>query len=403
MKYQYLYNIGGNSQKAEGEFDSLAALKEHISSRGGILIEYKKVNTSSMNAEIKFLEKGPAATDVAQFAEQMAVMLDSGANVRRSLHDIGRDTPNAKLKRAIGEIEGDVEVGSDLSEAMGKHPSIFDNLMVSLVQAGEASNKMDTMLMDLGAMKRSEAEMNNKVRSAMVYPSVMLVAALLLTYLMLTKMVPQFADMVTQTGGEMPALTKFVMGISGFMVRNQIALIIGIPLVAYSFARYRTSREGKPKVDHYLLKMPIIGPLLKATIVSRISRALSLLLRNGVRMPQAVRILQGISGNEDYKQALIEIGEGVKTGERMSMLMREYPELFPGMMVSMMAIGEESGKIDTVMAKSAEHFEREASHRADTLTKAIEPMMLIFVGLVIGTIVIAMFLPMISLMQNLQK
>lgn len=400
---KFTYTIIGNDGKAvneQAEFTSEEEFFADIAGRNQTLLKYSSSGSGLLSSEIKLLEKKPTPDDLATFAEQMSVMLGAGITSAKALEQVAADTPNAVLKRSLMEIREGTVRGDPFSEAMAA-TGLFDNLTVNLVVAGERTSKTKEMLMQLSIMKRKEAELNAKIRSAMIYPMVMLTMAIILTYAMLTQMVPKFATMVADSGGKMPALTAAVMAISNVLSANQVYILLGVPIAIYLFNGWKKTASGRAQIDRLMLKIPVMGPLLKANIISRTARALAMLIDAGVPMVKALEIAGGVAANQEYRSAFDTIREEAANGESVASMMRQYPHLFSGMFVAMMQIGEDSGKTVQTMMQTAEQNERIAERRADTLTKTIEPVMLIFVGALIGTIVIAMFLPLFAIMNSI--
>lgn len=401
MKFTYTaQDSDGKVLKEQAEYSNEEDFMADMAARNLTLINYKSSASGLMSTEIKALERNPSPDDLATFAEQMSVMLSAGITVPRALEQVAADTPNAKLKRALSDIRDATVRGDPFSEAMAG-TGLFDDLTVSLIVAGERTSKTKEMLMQLSIMKRKEAGLNAKIRSAMIYPMVMLSMAIILTYAMLTQMVPKFATMVADSGGQMPALTAAVMAVSGVLINNQLYILITVPVAIYLFNSWKKTAAGSAWIDRTLLRVPVIGPLLKSNIVARTSRALGMLIDAGVPMVKALEITGGVSANNEYRSAFYTIRDEAASGESVAAMMRQYPQLFSGMFAAMMQIGEDSGKTVQTMTQTAEQSERIAERRADTLTKTIEPVMLIFVGALIGTIVIAMFLPLFAIMNSI--
>lgn len=400
--YEYiLRNPDGRIITERGDFESESAARSRISGPGILVIKIKKVS-GPLGGDASFLEKKPSDLDLATFAEQMSVMLFAESGGVRALREVGQGIENKKFQSIVRSLETSVSEGQSLSMAMREHPKTFNSLVTSLIEAGEISSQMPVMLSDLGAMLRKDAELKSKLKSAMIYPGFTAGLAILMAYFMLTKLVPQFTGFLVDSGGKLPALTLALVATSNFLQKAGLFVFIAMGAVIWAFNKYKATPGGKRTIDRLILKTPILGMMVRDVTVARLSRAISLLLENGVKQPQILRILQGIADNEIYRQALIEVGEGVERGESISSGFRNHPKLFTPMMTSMMTIGEESSGISKTMASTADHYEREANRRAENLAKAMEPMMMLVIAVIVGTIVIGMFLPMVSLIQTLQ-
>lgn len=402
MKIKYtIQNPDGRTITATGEFESVNAMKNEIITPGSILVSYQIGNRDIDLGE--FMAKKPNDVDLATFSEQMAVMLNANAGSVGSLREVGGGMEKESFRKIVKSIEQKVSEGASISEAMREHPKVFSKMYIALIEAGESSNELPRQLAGLGESLRKDAELRAKLKSAMVYPGITLGLALIMTYVMLTKLVPQFAGFLTSAGGKLPALTLGIMAVSNFLQKSGGFLALGLVGLWILFTRYRKTNEGEKKIDQILLKIPIVGKLVRDVTVSRLARSIAILVENGVKLPEIMRILPGIANNRIFSDALEEISRGIQRGEGVAENMRNRPEVFPRMMASMMQIGENSGSIDETMRSTADHYEREANRQAENLSKAVEPMMMIIVGVLVGTIVIGMFLPMVSLIQQLQN
>lgn len=387
--------------EAASQRDVAAALRE----KGLIATEIAAPKTG-MNADIKlpaWLNLGgkPNLRDVTVFSRQFATVINAGLPVVQSLAILQRQAEKDALKEALKKIREEVETGVPLSEALSKHPKIFSRLYVYLVRAGEASGNLDGILERIAVYQEKQAALRGKLKSALTYPAVVLVIALGVTYFLLTGIVPQFAGILTQLGGEMPIITRILITISDFL-RHQwwllLLMIVGSVVGLGLF--YRTDR-GRHAIDGFLLKAPVIGNLVQKTAIASFSNTFGLLLKSGVNIIEAIDITKGTAGNVIVEDVLEEAKGSVQRGEQISVTLLAKPKVFPPLVSSMVAIGEETGAVDAMMEKIASFYEREVNEAVDSLTAALEPLLIVFLGGVVGFIVAGMFLPMFAIIGQL--
>lgn len=339
--------------------------------------------------------------DVTVFSRQFATVINAGLPVVQSLAILQRQAEKASLKDALKKIREEVETGLQLSESMAKHPGIFNRLYIYLVRAGEASGNLDGILERIAAYQEKQAALRGKLKSAMTYPVVVLVIALAVTAFLLTGIVPQFAGILTQLGGELPLLTRMLMAISDFLKYQWwlLAIIIGGAVVGVTLF-YRTN-GGKHAIDGLLLRTPVVGDLIQKAAIASFSNTFGLLLKSGVNIIEAIEITKGTAGNVVIEDVLDEAKQAVQRGEQISVTLVNKPKVFPPLVSSMIAIGEETGNVDAMMEKIAGFYEREVNEAIEGLTAALEPMLIVFLGGIVGFIVAGMFLPMFAIIGQL--
>jgi type IV pilus assembly protein PilC len=347
----------------------------------------------------------PGLKPVAIFARQMATMIDAGLPLVQSLTILQKQSEHKGLQKILKEIRQSVEGGIPFSDALVKYPSVFDRLFVNLVRAGEVSGTLDTVLDRVAVFKEKDLALRGKIRGALTYPTIVLVFALGVTYFLLTTIVPTFAKMIKDINpsADLPPLTKFLDAVSQFL-QNQtwlLALIIIALSIAYHY--YYKTDNGRHVIDRIKMKAPVLGNLISKASLASFSRTLSLLIKSGVNIIESLDIVRGTSNNAIVEDALTNAKNAVMQGEQMSQPMAAAVDVFPPMVVSMVAIGEETGGLDTMLDKVAEYYEREVDEAVDQLTAAIEPIMIIFLGFIVGLIVAGMFLPMFALIDELAK
>jgi type IV pilus assembly protein PilC len=347
----------------------------------------------------------PGLKPVAIFARQMATMIDAGLPLVQSLTILQKQSEHKGLKKILKDIRQNVESGIPFSDALVKYPSVFDRLFVNLVRAGEVSGTLDTVLDRVAIFKEKDLALRGKIRGALTYPVIVLVFALGVTYFLLTTIVPQFAKMIKDVNpnASLPAITIFLQVVSDFLLNQTwlLALIIIALSIAYHY--YYKTDNGRHVIDRIKMKAPVFGNLISKASLASFSTTLSLLIKSGVNIIESLDIVRGTSNNAIVEDALLNAKNAVMQGEQMSQPMAAAVDVFPPMVVSMVAIGEETGGLDTMLDKVAEYYAREVDEAVDQLTAAIEPIMIIFLGAIVGVIVAGMFLPMFALIGELSK
>ncbi len=353
-----------------------------------------------LEINLSFLESGPSLKDIAIFSRQLATMLASGLPIVQALQVLEKQTENKKFKAIIRAVRTDVEGGSPFSEALAKH-RIFSRLYINLVRAGEASGALDSILDRLATFLEKDLAIRGKVKSAMTYPAVVFSFAILVTYFLLTTIVPQFAQILTELGSGLPPLTRLLIALSDLMRKSGLFLLL-LPAALYGLyvLAYRRPK-GRRVIDGFKLRMPVFGTLAKKSALARFSRTLGLLLSSGVNIVEAVEITKGTAGNAVIEEILDETRENIEVGESIHSTLARYPKVFPPMVASMVAIGEETGALDAMLEKVADFYEREVDETVSSLTALIEPVIIIFLGLIVGTIVAGMFLPLFQIINTL--
>ncbi len=387
--------------EAASQRDVAANLREK-----GLIPTDIAVPKTGMQADIKlpaWLDIGGKTSlrDVTVFSRQFATVINAGLPVVQSLAILQKQAEKASLKDALKKIREEVESGLPLSEAMSKHPKIFNRLYVYLVRAGEASGNLDGILERVASYQEKQAALRGKLKSAMTYPGVVLTIALGVTYFLLTGIVPQFAGILTQLGGELPVITKILMALSGFLTNQWWVLVLLIGGTIGGITLFYRTNQGKHAIDGLLLKTPVVGNLIQKAAIASFSNTFGLLLKSGVNIIEAIEITKGTAGNIIIEDVLEEAKQSVQRGEQISATLINRPKIFPPLVSSMISIGEETGNVDAMMEKIASFYEREVNEAIEGLTAALEPMLIVFLGGVVGFIVAGMFLPMFAIMGQL--
>jgi type IV pilus assembly protein PilC len=337
---------------------------------------------------------------IAIFTRQFSVMIDAGLPLVQCLEILGSQQENKVFKRALIQIRQDVESGSNLADSMRKHPKIFNDLFTNMVAAGEAGGILDTILQRLSTYIEKAVKLNSQVKSAMIYPVAVISIACIVVAIILWKVIPVFASLFISLGAQLPLPTRVVIALSNFIAGYWwlIALVIGATI--YSIRRYHETYKGKRVLDGFLLRMPIIGILLRKIATARFCRTLSTLTSSGVPILDGLTITARTAGNAIIEDAIMATRKSVEEGKTISEPLGDT-DVFPSMVVQMIAVGEQTGALDTMLSKIADFYEDEVDVAVAGLMKLLEPVLIAFLGVAIGGIVIAMYMPMFTLISQI--
>jgi type IV pilus assembly protein PilC len=335
--------------------------------------------------------------DIAIFSRQLATMLSAGIPLVQAFEIVGNGHENAAMQKLILAVKADVEGGSALAEALAKHPLYFDDLFVNLVEAGEQAGALETLLDKIATYKEKTEAIKKKIKKALTYPAAVLVVAFVVTTILLIFVIPSFEDLFKGFGADLPTFTRMVIDLSAFVRAKGIflAMIIGGAISAFLYFKKR-SRPFRHFLDRLMLKMPVIGPILQKASIARYARTLSTMFAAGVPLVEAMESVAGATGNIVYEEAVLAMRDEVATGQRLQQAM-ENTELFPNMVIQMIAVGEESGSLDDMSAKVADFYEEDVDNAVDNLSSLLEPMIMAILGVLVGGLVIAMYLPIFKL------
>jgi type IV pilus assembly protein PilC len=335
--------------------------------------------------------------DIALFSRQLATMLAAGIPLVQAFEIVGGGHENAAMQKLILSIKGDVEGGSALAEALGKHPLYFDDLFINLVEAGEQAGALETLLDKIATYKEKTEAIKKKIKKALTYPAAVLVVAFIVTTILLIFVIPAFEELFQGFGADLPTFTRMVIDLSVF-VRTQgwiLAILIGGAIAAFIYFKKR-SRAMRHFLDRLMLKAPIIGPILQKAAIARYARTLSTMFSAGVPLVEALESVSGATGNIVYEVGVLEMRDEVATGQRLQQAM-ENTDLFPNMVIQMIAVGEESGSLDEMSAKVADFYEEDVDNAVDNLSSLLEPLIMAILGVLVGGLVVAMYLPIFKL------
>jgi len=335
--------------------------------------------------------------DIAIFSRQLATMLAAGIPLVQAFEIVGNGHENAAMQKLILAIKNDVEGGSALAEALAKHPLYFDDLFVNLVEAGEQAGALETLLDKVATYKEKTEAIKKKIKKALTYPAAVLVVAFVVTTILLIFVIPSFEDLFKGFGADLPTFTRMVIDLSAF-VRSQgviIAAMIGAAVGAFLYFKKR-SRTFRHFLDRMMLKIPVIGPIMQKASIARYARTLSTMFSAGVPLVEAMESVAGATGNIVYEEGVLSMRDEVATGQRLQQAM-ENTDLFPNMVIQMIAVGEESGSLDEMSAKVADFYEEDVDNAVDNLSSLLEPMIMAILGVLVGGLVVAMYLPIFKL------
>ncbi len=345
--------------------------------------------------------RGVGAKRVAIFTRQFSVMLDAGLPLVQCLEILGEQEENRTFREIIQQVRSDVESGSNLADAMRKHPKAFDNLYVSMIAAGEAGGILDVILQRLATYIEKVVRLNAQVQSALIYPVSIIVIAAGVVTIILWKVIPVFAQLFAGLGGELPFLTRAVVGASNFLGRFFPLIIAAIVLIYMAIKRYHKTERGRRVIDGFMLKLPVVGMLVRKIAVARFCRTLSTLTASGVPILDGLEITAKTSGNAIVEDAIMAVRKSVEEGKTISGPLAET-KVFPPMVVQMVNVGEQTGALDQMLSKIADFYEEEVDTAVAGLMKLLEPVMIVVLGGIIGTIVTAMYMPMYAILQKIE-
>jgi type IV pilus assembly protein PilC len=379
---------------ARGEVDAVSKqdVADQLKQRGLIVVDIgNKYRSRELNVEL-FKRVKPAELAVA--TRQLSTMVTSGMPILRALQVLEAQTKSKLLKETLAAVRGDVEAGLLLSDALQRHPKVFNQLFVAMVRAGEAGGVLDSSLRRTADQLEKDASLKRQVRAAMIYPALVISFAFIVLIALVAFLIPVFENVFKSFGGHLPALTQVMVGLSHLIRQQWYILLFGIPAVFFAFFKWKNSKAGRAKWDAFKLRIPMkIGNVVQKVAIARWSRTLSSLTSAGVPIMQALEITGKTAGNAVIEKSMGDVIASVKTGGTISEPLRSAPA-FPTMVSHMVGVGEETGALDAMLAKIAEFYEDEVAAAVKALTSILEPVMIIIVGGIVGFIVIAMYMPM---------
>ncbi len=342
-------------------------------------------------------QKKITTKDIAIFSRQLATMLSSGVPLVQAFEIVGRGHENPSMQDLLLKIKSDIEGGIPLAEALGRHPLYFDDLFCNLVQAGEQAGVLETLLHKIAEYKEKTESIKAKIKKALTYPAAVIVVAVVVTAILLIFVVPQFEELFKGFGADLPAFTRMVVDLSKFVQAWwYVVLGVVIAVVYVLVQRRKRSEKFNQMIDRVALEVPVVGEIIHKAAIARFARTLATMSMAGVPLVEALESVSGATGNFVYANAVLQMREGVSSGSQLQQSMRQTG-LFPNMVVQMVAIGEEAGSLDNMLAKVADFYEEEVNNAVDSLSSLIEPMIMAILGVVVGGLVVAMYLPIFKL------
>jgi type IV pilus assembly protein PilC len=382
----------GNKIKGKSMASDEAAVRADLRRQGVVPSRIKKQSPGLFSGSSRI-----TPGDISIFSRQLATMLAAGIPLVQSFEIVGSGHENASMQKLIMAVKADVEGGSALAEALAKHPLYFDDLFVNLVEAGEQAGALETLLEKIATYKEKTEAIKKKVKKALTYPAAVLVVAFVVTIILLVFVIPAFEDLFQGFGADLPAFTRLVIDISLFVrEKGWILAILASGAVFTFFYFKKRSRPMRHFLDRMVLKMPIIGPILEKSAIARYARTLSTMFSAGVPLVEALESVAGATGNIVYEVGVLKMKDEVATGQRLQQAM-DNTDLFPNMVIQMIAVGEESGSLDEMSAKVADFYEEDVDNAVDNLSSLLEPMIMAILGILVGGLVVAMYLPIFKM------
>ncbi|MBW2146279.1 MAG: type II secretion system F family protein [Deltaproteobacteria bacterium] len=391
----------------EGTTASGAIQKGEIEAPDRITVENqlraRKITASKIKAKpkdllenITFLQPKIKPKDVVIFTRQFATMIDAGLPLVQGLDILAQQQENKRFKKVLMEIKNNVEAGSTFADALAKHPKVFDSLFCNMIAAGEVGGILDNILLRLSTYMEKAERLKRKVKGAMVYPVVVVVIAVAVVAILLIFVIPVFQAMFEDFGGALPGPTQFVVNLSGFLKSYVVFILIAIGLLVWCFKRVYATKKGRRIVDGLILRSPVFGPLIQKVAVAKFSRTLGTMMSSGVPILEGLEITSKTAGNVVIEEAVMRVRSSISEGKTMAVPLADTG-VFPGMVVQMISVGEATGALDAMLNKIADFYDEEVDVAVEALTSLLEPMLMVFLGGIIGGLVIAMYLPIFQM------
>jgi type IV pilus assembly protein PilC len=390
-------DLAGAQSRGELEADSKQSVADQLKAKGLIVLDIADKSRAKQDIELPWANR-IKLTDLAVMTRQLATMVSSGMTILRALYVLEAQTENPKLAAELVLVRKDIEAGLPLSDALERHPKTFNPLYVAMTRAGETGGVLEESLLRVADQLESEASLRRQVKSAMAYPIVIMTFAMAVMLGMVAFIVPVFAGVFEQldTGAELPGLTKFTMGISDIVTGYWYLLLLGTGVAAYGFAKWKKTPKGRALWQRFLLRVPFkIGDIFQKVALARWSRTFSALMGAGVPLLQAIDITKQTAGNIVVEEAMDAVTTSVKAGGTIAAPLMDSP-VFPSMVGHMVKVGEETGALTTMLSKIGDFYEDQVAASVKALTSILEPVMIVFVGGIVGFIVISMYLPLFS-------
>jgi type IV pilus assembly protein PilC len=379
------------------EYSDRSLLIETLRKKGLVIISINEVKKRRVGGT-----KGVKLEDVVIFSRQLATMVDSGIPLVQAMDILSDQIETPNFKNIVAAIRDDIEMGSSFSEALSKHPHVFTPLYINMVKAGESSGALDDILERLASYLEKTSALQRKVKSSLIYPAVVVIMAFLITLVMLLKVIPTFKGIFELLGGTLPLPTRILIFVSDSLRSMFLYIVIGASVVIFTLRRYIKTAQGRNLFDRMILRLPVIGQILRKVAVAKFTRTLSTLVKSGVPILVSLEIVSRTSGNTVIEKALEEVRKSIKEGENIAVPLAKSGA-FPPMVVRMISVGEQTGELEKMLSKIADFYDDQVDAAVSGLTSLIEPLIIGFLGLVIGGIVIAMFLPVFKMTELIAR
>lgn len=376
---------------AASEAGAMAVLR-----RQGVQVSSVKEAGKGLNVEIALFKPKITTKDIVVFTRQFATMIDAGLPLVQCLEILSSQQDNKTFKEVLVKVKEDVESGSTFADALKKHPKAFNELYVNLVAAGEVGGILDTILNRLAIYIEKALRLKKKVKSAMTYPSTIVGIAVVVIAVILVFVIPAFEKMFKDFGGALPAPTQIVINLSNFVQNYILAIIAGIVLFVFAFKKIYATDKGRDKIDNWALRLPVFGVLIRKVAVAKFSRTLSTMISSGVPILDGLDIVRKTAGNRTIEKAIAKVRSSISEGKTIAEPLTETG-VFPPMVCQMIAVGEQSGALDTMLAKIADFYDEEVDEAVGNLTAMMEPLLMLFLGTTVGGLVVAMYLPIFKI------
>jgi len=389
--------INSYGEKRKGEIEAVdeAAARAQLKR---LRIENPKIKPKPKDLfeNIEFFQPKVTGKDIVVFTRQLSTMIDAGLPLVQCLQILAKQQANPTFKRILIEIQRDVETGTTLADSMRKHPKVFDNLYANMIEAGEVGGILDTILSRLAVFKEKSMALQKKIKGAMTYPAICLGISVIILVVILVFVVPVFEKMFQNFGSALPAPTQMVVNMSNFLKSNFIFIFIGIVLFFFLVKKFYQTEYGRLKMDALFLRAPVVGPLARRVAVAKFTRTLSTMLQSGVPILDALQVVAKTAGNKIIERAVYRVADSIAEGRPIAEPLEETG-VFPNMVVQMINVGESVGALDTMLEKIAIFYDEEVDQAVENLTAMIEPFMMVFLGGMIGGLVVSMYLPIFKI------
>ena len=394
------YIYAGRTRKGRVTKGQLDAADERIAriqlKRRNIDVTKLKQKPKDLFESVSFLQPKVTSKDIVVFTRQFSTMIDAGLPLVQGLNMLTEQSQNRTFKRILSQVTRDVEGGSTLADALGKHPKVFDSLYVNLVAAGEVGGILDTILQRLAAYIEKTQKLKSQIKGALTYPAVVVAIAIIVIAVIMIFVIPVFQDMFSSFGKALPGPTQLVVNMSDFTKSNIHWIILAIIILAFAFRRYRATPSGRRRVDSAMLRLPIIGELIRKVAVARFTRTLGTMVKSGVPILDALEITARTAGNVIVEEVVMDARSSIAEGQTIAEPLSESI-IFPGMVTQMISVGESTGALDAMLEKIADFYDDEVDATVAAMTSMLEPLLMLFLGGSIGGLVIAMYLPIFQM------